>query len=175
MEVLQTFRVKSKGNGAAPSPRRHDSLDVVSLPTVLTREQRQQQAAWRRHAYALSTFLERPTAAGETRVRGTGDRWIKAYLGEGPDAEQARRFLDRRLHDVRYRLLVRRLCALGERPVGELLLEVIGGDERLRDDVFALLERYTRLTPEQVQAVGADVFPPVPLHEVPQDHGGASP
>ena len=37
----------------------------------------------------------------------------------------------------------------------------------LRDDVFALLERYTRLTPTEVQAVGADVFPPVPLHAVP--------
>ena len=112
-------------------------------------------------------FLDTPSAASEARARSTGNRWIKAYLGEGPDAEQAHRFLDRRLRDVRYSLLVGRLHALGERQTGELLQEVIGGDERLRDDVFALLERYTRLTPAEVQAVGADVFPSVPLHAVP--------
>ena len=92
---------------------------------------------------------------------------ISDFLGEGPDAERAHRFLDRRLLDVRYHMLVTRLHTLGPRPCGELLLEVIGGNERLRDDVFALLERYARLTPEQVRAVGADVFPPVPLHAVP--------
>ena len=160
MDVLQTFDVKSKGAGATPPSRRHDQAAVVSFPTSLTPEQRRQQAAWRRHAQALTAFLETPSAASEAHVRGTGTRWIKAYLGEGPDAEQAHRFLDRRLRDVRYRLLVGRLHALGERPTAELLLEVIGGDERLRDDVFALLERYTRLTPEEVRAVGADIFPP---------------
>ncbi len=175
MSVLQTFDVKSKGAVAAPPSRHRDLATVVPLPTALTPEQRHQQVMWRRHAAALSTFLEGPTRDNETRARDTGNRWIKAFLGEGPDAEQAHRFLDKRLLDVRYRLLVKRLCALGERPVGELLLEVIGGDERLRDDVFALLERYARLSPEEVRAVGADVFPPVPLHEVPQDHGGASP
>ena len=166
MDVLQTFDVKSKSNGAVPSSGHHDPAAVVSFPATLTPEQRRQQTVWRRHARALMAFLETPSAASEARVRGTGTRWIKAFLGEGPDAEQAHRFLDKRLLDVRYRLLVKRLCALGERPVGELLLEVIGGDERLRDDVFALLERYTRLTPEAVRAVGADVFPPAPLQEV---------
>ena len=175
MSVLQTFDVKSKGAGAAPPSRHHDQATVVPLPTALTPEQRRQQAAWRRHAQALTAFLETPSAASEAHVRGTGTRWIKAYLGEGPDAGRARRSLDKRLFDVRFPWLVRRLCALGERPVGELLLEVIGGDERLRDDVFALLERYARLSPEEVRAVGADVFPPVPLHEVLQDHGGTSP
>ena len=141
-------------------PRNPGPAGVVPLPTTLTPEQRHQQAAWRRHARALTAFLETPSVASEAHVRGTGTRWIKAYLGEGQDAEQAHRFLDKRLLDVRYRLLVKRLHALGERPTGELLLEVIGGDERLRDDVFALLERYTRLTPEEVRAVGADIFPP---------------
>ena len=167
MTVLQNPRVKIKGNGAAPPSGRHDPATVVSFPTVLTPEQRRQQAVWHRHARALTAFLETPSAASEVRVRGTGTRWIKAYLGEGPDAEQAHRFLDRRLFNVRFPLLVRRLCALGERPVGELLLEVIGRDDGLRDDVFALLERYTRLSPEEVRAVGADVFPPAPLHAVP--------
>ena len=167
MDVLPDSHVESKGDGAAPPSRRHDQADVVSFPTALTPEQRRQQVAWRRHARALTAFLETPSATSEARVRGTGNRWIASFLGEGPDAEQAHRFLDKRLLDVRYRLLVKRLHALGERPTAELLLEVIGGDERLRDDVFALLERYTRLSPEEVQAVGADVFPPVPLHAVP--------
>ncbi len=175
MTVLHNLNVKSKGNGAAPSSRRHAPATGVSFPTTLTPEQHRQQAVWHRHAQAFTAFLKTPSAASEARVRGTVNRWIAAFLGKGPDAEQAHRFLDRRLLDVRYHMLVTRLHALGPRPTGELLLEVIGGDERLRDDVFALLERYTRLTPEEVRAVGADVFPLTPLHEVPQDHGAASP
>ena len=167
MTVLHNLNVKSKGNGAAPSSRRHAPATGVSFPTTLTPEQHRQQAVWHRHAQAFTAFLKTPSAASEARVRGTGNRWIKAYLGEGPDAEQAHRFLDRRLLKVRYRLLVNNLHSLGPRPTGELLQEVIGGDERLRDDVFALLERYTRLSPEEVQAVGSDDFPPVPLHAVP--------
>ncbi len=155
MTVLQNPYVKSKGNGAAPPSRRHDPATVISFPTVLTPEQRRQQAIWRRHAQALTRFLKTPSATSEARVRSTGNRWIRVYLGEGPDAEQAHRFLDRRLLDVRYRLLVRRLHALGERPTAELLLEVIGGDERLRDDVFALLKRYTKLTPAEVRGAPA--------------------
>ena len=152
---------------AAPPSKRHDPGAVLSLPTALTSEQRRQQAAWHRHAQALTEFLETPSAASEARVRGTGDKWIASFLGEGQDAEQAHRFLDKRLVDVRYHMLVTRLHALGPRPTGELLLEVIGVNDQLRDDVFALLERYTRLSPEEVRAVGADVFPPVPLHAVP--------
>ncbi len=159
MSILQNSNVKSKGNGAAPSSRRHDPATVVSSPTTLTPEQRRQQTVWRRHVRALTAFLETPSPTSEARVRGTGDRWIAAFLGEGKDAEQAHRFLDRRLLKVRYQILVNNLHALGPRPTGELLLEVIGDDDRLRDDVFALLERYTRLTPAEVQAVGADVFP----------------
>ena len=167
MDGLQNFHDKRKSNGTAPLSRHHDSAAVVSSPTVLTPEQRRQQAVWRRHAQALTAFLERPTADSEARVRRTGTLWIAAYLGEGQDAEQAHRFLDERLLDVRYHMLINRLHGLGARPCGELLLEVIGDDDQLRDDVFALLERYTRLTPAEVQAVGADVFPPVPLHAVP--------
>ena len=167
MNVLQNPRSDSKGNGTAPPSRRHDPAAVVSFPTALTSEQRRQQAAWHRHVQALMAFLKTPSAEREARVRGTGNLWIASFLGEGQDAEQAHRFLDKRLVDVRYHMLVTRLHALGPRPCGELLLEVIGSDERLRDDVFALLERYTRLTPAEVQAVGADVFPPAPLHAVP--------
>ncbi len=167
MHVLADSHGKSKGDSPAPISTPHSPAAVVLLPTALTPEQRRQQAAWRRHAQALAAFLETPSPTSEARVRGTGNRWIKAYLGEGPDAEQAHRFLDRRLLDARYHMLVTRLHALGPRPTGELLLEVIGGDEQIRDNVFALLERYARLTPAGVHAVGADVFPPPPLHVVP--------
>ena len=153
--------------GNRPPPSLHAQAPGGSPLANLTSEQFEQRMAWNCHARALTAFLETPSPTSEARVRGTGNRWIRAYLGEGPDAEQARRFLDRRLLNVRYRLLVNNLHSLGPRPTGELLLEVIGGDERLRDDVFALLERYTRLSPEEVQAVGSDAFPPVPLHAVP--------
>ena len=169
MTVLHNLNVKSKGNGAAPLSSIHD--DTVSLAANLTPKQRQQQAIWRRHAQAFTAFLKTPSAASEARVRGTGNKWIRAYLGEGPDAEQAHRFLDRRLLKVRYRLLVNNLHSLGPRPTGDLLLEVIGIDERLRDDVFALLERYTRLTVAEVQAAGSDVYPHAPLHAMPNPQG----
>ena len=167
MQVLPDSHGNYKSGGTAPPSRRHDPAAVVSFPTTLTLEQLRQQTVWRRHVRALTAFLEAPSPTSEARARDTGNRWISDFLGEGPDAERAHRFLDRRLLDVRYHMLVTRLHTLGPRPCGELLLEVIGGNERLRDDVFALLERYTRLTPEEVQAVGADVFPPGPLHEVP--------
>ena len=163
MNVLPDSYVESK----APPFRRRDPATVVPLLTALTPEQRRQQGMWHQHAAALLTFLEGPTRDKEIRARDTGNRWIASFLGEGQDAEQAHRFLDERLLDVRYHMLINRLHGLGARPCGELLLEVIGDDDQLRDDVFALLERYTRLTPAEVQAVGADVFPPVPLHAVP--------
>ena len=164
MELLSKLTKNSKNNGAAPPSRHHDHADVVSFLTALTSGECRQRVVWRQHAAALLTFVEEPTRDNEIRARNTGNRWIAAFHGEGQDAERAHRFLDRRILDIRYHMLVTRLHALGARPCGELLWEVIGGDERLRDDVFALLERYTRLTPEEVRAVGGDVFPPAPLH-----------
>ncbi len=160
MSVLQNSNVKSKGNGAAPSSRRHDQADVVSFPASLTPEQRRQQAAWLHHARALTAFLETPSPTSESRVRDTGNRWIKAFLGEGPDAEQAHRFLDDRLFNVRLPVLVQHLHGLGPRPVAECLLEIAGNDDGARVTLLAALERYAKLDPATVQAVGGDVFPP---------------
>ncbi len=175
MSVLQTFDVKIKGAVTAPPSRHHDQADVVSFPTALTPKQRQQQAAWRRHARALTAFLETPSSTSEARVRGTGDKWIASFLGEGQDAEQAHRFLDDRLFNVRLPVLVQHLHDLGPRPVAECLLEIAGNDDGARITLLAALERYAKLDPATVRGVGGDVFPPVPLHEVPQDHGGPSP
>ena len=166
MDGLQNFHDKRKSNGTAPLSRHHDSAAVVSSPTVLTPEQRRQQAVWRRHAQALTAFLERPTADSEARVRRTGTLWIAAYLGEGQDAEQAHRFLDDRLFNVRLPVLAQHLHDLGPRPVAECLLEIAGNDDGARVTLLAALERYAKLTAAMVAAAGADVFPPVPLHEV---------
>ena len=167
MDVLPDSHVESKGGSAAPPSRHHDQADVVSFPASLTPEQRQQQAVWRRHAQALTTFLKTPSSTSEARVRGTGNRWIKAFLGEGPDAEQAHRFLDDRLFNVRLPVLAQHLHDLGPRPVAECLLEIAGNDDGARVTLLAVLERYAKLDPATVQAVGGDIFPPVPIHAVP--------
>lgn len=57
MDVLQTFDVKSKGDGTAQPSRHHDQADVVSFPTALTPKERRQQAVWRHHARALNGRL----------------------------------------------------------------------------------------------------------------------
>ncbi len=57
MGVLPDSDIESKGNGAAPPSRRHDPATVVSFPTILTPEQRRQQAVWRHHARALNGRL----------------------------------------------------------------------------------------------------------------------
>ncbi len=166
MDVLHNFAVENKGNGAALSSRRHDQTDVVSSPKALTPEQRHQQVVWRRHVRALTTFLETPSPTSEDRARSTGTRWISAYLGEGQDAEQARRLLEERLFNVRLPVLAKHLHGLGVRPLAECLLEVAGNDDGARVTLLAALERYSKLTAAMVAAAGADVFPPVPLHEV---------
>ena len=68
--------------------------------------------------------------------------------------EDARRF------KTRLPVLVNHLHALGVRPVTELLIELVGTDEQARNTLLLLLEKYGRLSPAVVQAVGGDRFPP---------------
>ncbi len=159
MNLLRKFPGKSKGNGAAPSSGCHDPAAVVSFPTALTPKQRHQQAVWRRHAQAITRFLKSPSVASEARVRGTGNKWIKAFLGEGPDAERARRSLDDRLFNVRLPVLAKHLHGLGARPVAECLLEIAGNDDGARVTLLAVLERYAKLDPATVRGVGGDRWP----------------
>ncbi len=56
--------------------------------------------------------------------------------------------------------LVGHLHALGVRPTAELLIELVGDDEQARNTLLLLLERYGRLSPAVVQAVGDDRFLP---------------
>ena len=67
---------------------------------------------------------------------------------------------DARSFKARLPALVGHLHALGVRPVAELLLEHVGDDEQARDTLLLLLEKYGRLNPAVVQAVGGDTFPP---------------
>lgn len=65
------------------------------------------------------------------------------------------------LDNPRRRRQIEAIHRLGARAVGELLVEV--ADPAVLD---AALEQYARLSPEIVRALGADQFPPMPLHAV---------
>ncbi len=56
--------------------------------------------------------------------------------------------------------LVGHLHALGVRPVAELLIEHVGIDETAQNDLLLLLEKYRRLNPAVVEAMGGHSFPP---------------
>ena len=70
------------------------------------------------------------------------------------------------LFDARFRRHVDHLFRLGPRPVGECLSQLVGTNDDARTALIVLLERYGELDAGVVQALGADVFPPAPLHEV---------
>lgn len=60
--------------------------------------------------------------------------------------------------DPAFRRAVERLHALGVRPLAELLIEIDADP-----DVVA---RYARLDPTIIRALGADRWPPAPIHEI---------
>ena len=63
----------------------------------------------------------------------------------------------------RLALLARHLHQLGERATFELILEEIAAHG---PDVIERLERYRRLDPETLRALGVDRLPPRPLRRV---------
>ena len=67
---------------------------------------------------------------------------------------------DARLFKARLPGLVGHLHALGVRPVAELLIEHVGTDEKAQNDLLLLLEKYRRLNPAVVEAMGGHSFPP---------------
>jgi hypothetical protein len=69
------------------------------------------------------------------------------------------------LDDIRFQRAVKRLHRLGERPLGAFPAE-LSGRLMIRTEVEQLLAVYSRLDPTMVEAVGADRFAPIPLHEV---------
>jgi hypothetical protein len=68
--------------------------------------------------------------------------------------------------ELRLKQLVRRLLALGERPIAELLAE-IGRQFEITADILEAAENYlrilSRIDPAVLQALGADRIPPPPL------------
>jgi hypothetical protein len=67
--------------------------------------------------------------------------------------------------DPRFRRLVAHIHDLGPRATGELLLE-IGRAYGIEDDIARGLEIYGEIDPELVVALGADRWPPPPIHVV---------
>jgi hypothetical protein len=69
---------------------------------------------------------------------------------------------------IRFQRDCQRLHDLGARALTEFLIEVagrIGGWPA----ICAVLADYARFSPEHLRTVGADRFPPPPLHLVPQE------
>ena len=69
------------------------------------------------------------------------------------------------LADLRFQRTVARLHHLGARPLFEMLVE-LGLQHLIRTEIEAAVNRYAALDPELLCAVGADTFPPVPVHVV---------
>jgi len=69
--------------------------------------------------------------------------------------------------DLAFQRRLKKLHALGPRAVGEFIAELAAktGSASVMDDQ---LDNYLRLDPQVVMALGADRFPPFPLHEVPR-------
>ena len=67
--------------------------------------------------------------------------------------------------DLRFRRNVQHLHSLGPRAVGELLAE-LGREHAVRTAIERKLDRYARLTPEQIETVGGEDFSPAPLRVV---------
>ncbi len=63
------------------------------------------------------------------------------------------------LFDARFRRHVDHLCRLGARPVGELLLQLVGTQDDARTALAVLLEQYQRLDADVVAALGGDRWP----------------
>ncbi len=87
---------------------------------------------------------------------------VSAYCGESlPIGETVADLVD----DLRLHRQVEKLCQLGPRAVGELLVE-IGEQRSCRTFIDQRLEAYNRLDPKTVNAVAGDQFPRPPLYEV---------
>ena len=67
--------------------------------------------------------------------------------------------LDGPLFDPRFHRLVDHLHRLGVRPLGELLLQLVGTQDDARTALVVLLERYRQLDVDVVAAVDGDRWP----------------
>jgi hypothetical protein len=69
--------------------------------------------------------------------------------------------------DQRFQRNVERVCALGPRPVGEML-EELGRRYLIRTAIDEVVQAYAALDPAIVSLVGGDRFAPRPLLVVPE-------
>ncbi len=71
---------------------------------------------------------------------------------------------------LRRQHLARQLYRLGDRVTFEFIDE-LARHLRIDNEIDERLARYAQLDPDLLHAVGADSFPPVPLHAVGDDEG----
>lgn len=97
-------------------------------------------------------------------IEATGPRddiLCPADRQENPPAVHVGQAADRVVARLRRQRQAEHLHRLGPRPVLEALIEAAE-----TGDLDATLERFGRLDPEVVEALGADEFPPTPIYEV---------
>ena len=73
--------------------------------------------------------------------------------------QPAPRPVDSPLSDARFHRLVAHLHRLGVRPLGELLLQLVGTQDDARTGLVVLLEQYRQLDVDVVEAVGGNRWP----------------
>ncbi len=84
------------------------------------------------------------------------------WFGIAPDSQTANFHPAEVSAGLRRQRQIEHVHQLGARAVGELLYEVAEGG-----DLDRALDAYERLTPSLLKAMGADRFPPSPLHAIP--------
>lgn len=75
--------------------------------------------------------------------------------------------------DVRFRLLVRKVHALGPRVLAEFLAE-LAAERSIMTPIEQKLEQYAALDPSALAYLGGDQMPEAPLHAVPSDGSDAA-
>ena len=66
--------------------------------------------------------------------------------------------------DIRFKRQVKKLHAMGARPLGEMLAE-IAAERNIRTIIEEMLSRYTDIPDEALELAGGDEMPVTPLHE----------
>jgi hypothetical protein len=69
------------------------------------------------------------------------------------------------LRDLKFRRLTRRLHRLGERPIGELLIELAIAHD-IEGDVLRRLEKFAEFDERVLDVFDGRRWPPLPIHEV---------
>ncbi len=112
----------------------------------------------------IEKFPRPPDKRTNARRARTGADLSKAGWPSGSNNTQIDATVQA-LAEPRLERMIEHVHALGPRPLAEMLAEIARSTGQ-PDLVVDLVEKYARLDPEIVHALGADRFPPVPLEVV---------